>query len=525
MTEQDNDEELSPIQILVETTIYDLKQRFGETRITANTIHLILKEVIEIDDEIATSRKATRNDVSIEEVVNKEAVSKEKSLVKIDEVSQKTKPEPMATELKAFFKLNKKQPQIIEVNTEKEFTVTCKEGTILTIPAKSFVDANTGKLARGKINLEVTEYYKLSDMLLANLTTKADGKQLETGGMLYLDANKKDEKLKLKPGRKIQIVFNNKGKKRMQLFSGEENSEGVNWKLQTEKNGSIEEDVEVDFSTIEIVPTYPGCENLSNNDKRKCMNDAINKIVSRKFDMEIAENLGLKGKHKIVIDFRIDKKGNVGEVNARASRKEVADEAVRVIEFLPQFIPGKQRGKPVRTRYSLVFNIQLEGKNTESSSVVFVKSDKNFIETFEKRLDSIESSNGILGTISNDHIARYAFATTKLGWINCDRFVNSKKQKVKFKLKIKDPNGTNVKMVFKSMSSILPSKKFADEFDFGLLPIDEEVIVIAIKKTKDKLYLAKKEMQTKRNPDLKLDFKEVTIQELKMELENLNSSF
>jgi len=50
MTDQVNDEELSPIQILVETTIYDLKQRFGETRITANTIHLILKEVIELVD-------------------------------------------------------------------------------------------------------------------------------------------------------------------------------------------------------------------------------------------------------------------------------------------------------------------------------------------------------------------------------------------------------------------------------------------------------------------------------------------
>ena len=50
MTDQVNDEELSPIQILVETTISDLKQRFGETRITANTIHLILKEVIELVD-------------------------------------------------------------------------------------------------------------------------------------------------------------------------------------------------------------------------------------------------------------------------------------------------------------------------------------------------------------------------------------------------------------------------------------------------------------------------------------------
>ena len=498
----------------------------------------ISNKIIGKKNEIAKSQKVTSNDVSSEEVIKKKPVSKTKMLVKTKEAIQKTKPEPITLELKSFFKSNKKTPQIIEVNTEKDFTVTCKEGTTLTILAKSFVDAKTGKLARGKINLEVTEYYKLSEMLLGNLTTKSDDKQLETGGMLYLNANKKGQKLKLKTGRRIQMAFNNKGKENMQLFSGEENSEGVNWKLENQIQNNltsiktvaivdlIEEDVTIDFRHIEEVPIYPGCENINNTERRQCMNDAINKLVARKFNLEIAENLGLTGTQRIYSNFEIDKDGNIGKINVRAPKKELGEEAIKVLELIPQLTPGRQKGKLIKTTYNLVFTIALEGETLNSNSSVTVKSDKKFTETFEKRLDSIKSSNGLIGTISNNDIERYAFGTTQLGWINCDRFVRSKKQKVKFKLKIKDAQGANVKLIFKSVSSILPSKKFADEFDFGNIPIDEDVIVIAIKKNKDKLFLAKKETTTtKGNPNLDLDFKEVTVQQLKKELESLNESF
>ena len=38
----------SSIQEIVANTIYELKQKFGETRITADTVHILLKEVIEL---------------------------------------------------------------------------------------------------------------------------------------------------------------------------------------------------------------------------------------------------------------------------------------------------------------------------------------------------------------------------------------------------------------------------------------------------------------------------------------------
>ena len=90
-----------------------------------------------------------------------------------------------------------KPPQKLKVNAQKDTTIVCKEGTKLSIKANSFVNVN-GDLIKGNIDLNVTEYYKLSDMLLANLSTTSNGEQLETGGMLNIKASKEGELLKLK---------------------------------------------------------------------------------------------------------------------------------------------------------------------------------------------------------------------------------------------------------------------------------------------------------------------------------------
>lgn len=497
-----------------------------DTPLEINNEKPIVSEEIKTNTkEIATSPKVTRKDSSIEEVAEKkEVVPSRNSEEKTETIVEEIKPEPTSPELKAFFKSVKKAPQIIEVNTEKEFTVTCKEGTKLTIPAKAFVDVKTGKLARGKINLEVTEYYKLSDMLLDNLSTKSDDKILETGGMLHLDANKKGKKLKLKSGKRIIMAFNNKGKENMQLFTGEERSEGVNWKLQN--TGKLiseyfEEDVEVSMAVIEEPPLYPGCDEEKNREEIvKCLSDNIAEYVKNNYDVTIADDDSkLSGKIKLYAYFNINQNGDIDNIVARAPNKKLGDEIIRVLESLPKLEPGFQRGTPVRVTYHLPFYITKEGK-TKSYDVLEVRSlprDSSITHRIDNPIN--------IKTTSQRRLVNYAFASANLGWINCDRFVRSKKKKVKVKIKIKDHQGANVKMVFKSMSAILPSKKFDDGFDFRFVPSGEEITLIAIKKIDDKLYLSKKESTTDAISEQDLDFREVTIQELKSELQKLNSSF
>ena len=122
----------------------------------------------------------------------------------------------------------------------------------------------------------------------------------------------------------------------------------------------VEEEVEVPFAVIENVPVFPGCEKGNNEKKRKCMSEKISKFVQKKFNTDLAGDLGLTGRQRISVIFKIDKSGNVTGVRARAPHPRLEKEAQRVINLLPKMQPGKQRGKAVIVPYSLpiIFQVQ-----------------------------------------------------------------------------------------------------------------------------------------------------------------------
>lgn len=122
----------------------------------------------------------------------------------------------------------------------------------------------------------------------------------------------------------------------------------------------MDEDIEVPFSVIENVPIFPGCEKGNNAAKKKCMSDKIAKFVNRKFNTELASDLGLSGRQRINVIFKISKTGAITGVRARAPHPGLEKEAARVINLLPKMKPGKQRGKAVTVPYSLpiIFQVQ-----------------------------------------------------------------------------------------------------------------------------------------------------------------------
>jgi len=122
----------------------------------------------------------------------------------------------------------------------------------------------------------------------------------------------------------------------------------------------IEEDIEVPFAVIENVPVYPGCEKGNNAKKKACMSEKISKFVQKKFNTELAGELGLTGRQRINVIFKIDKNGDITGIRSRAPHPRLEKEAARVIGLLPKMKPGKQRGKAVIVPYSLpiVFQVQ-----------------------------------------------------------------------------------------------------------------------------------------------------------------------
>ncbi len=128
--------------------------------------------------------------------------------------------------------------------------------------------------------------------------------------------------------------------------------------IEVDEGDTIIEDVA--FAIIEEVPIFPGCTG-TRQEKSDCLNEKIQKHVSRKFNGDLAGELGLSpGKKKIWVVFRIDPKGNVTDIQARAPHPRLSDEAIRVTKTLPRMTPGKQRGVPVGMKYTLPISFNVE---------------------------------------------------------------------------------------------------------------------------------------------------------------------
>lgn len=125
----------------------------------------------------------------------------------------------------------------------------------------------------------------------------------------------------------------------------------------------VEEEVvveDVPFAIIEEVPTYPGCKG-NNAEKKACLQEKIEKLVANNFNTGLANELGLApGKKKVYVMFKIDKNGNVTDIQARGPHARLEKEAVRVVEKIPQMTPGKQRNRPVGVKYTLPITLVVE---------------------------------------------------------------------------------------------------------------------------------------------------------------------
>lgn len=103
---------------------------------------------------------------------------------------------------------------------------------------------------------------------------------------------------------------------------------------QTKKNDMV-------FDVVEVMPQYPG-----------------GPIAMLKYLMENikypeqAMKEGIQG--RVTVRFIVEKDGSISDVKPILSVHPLLNkEAVRVVESMPKWSPGKQNGKPVRVRFNL----------------------------------------------------------------------------------------------------------------------------------------------------------------------------
>lgn len=102
------------------------------------------------------------------------------------------------------------------------------------------------------------------------------------------------------------------------------------------------------FFIVEDMPEFPGGELAL----RKYIANAIKYPV-------IAQENGIQG--KVYVQFVVGKDGSISDARiARGVDPSLDKEALRVVNGLPNWKPGKQRGKPVRVSYTVPINFVLQ---------------------------------------------------------------------------------------------------------------------------------------------------------------------
>lgn len=141
------------------------------------------------------------------------------------------------------------------------------------------------------------------------------------------------------------------------LFKGENGRNIIGVILNSDRLTKEIETEETSFNTIDKAPTFPGCE----EGDKKCFSLMVQKHFVNNFDTSLLNSLDLKaGKKRIFVSFKIDKKGNIIDVKARAPHEKLKEEVLSVMQTLPKIIPGEHEGETVNVKYSIPITIKVE---------------------------------------------------------------------------------------------------------------------------------------------------------------------
>ncbi len=147
----------------------------------------------------------------------------------------------------------------------------------------------------------------------------------------------------------LQIVENDTNIEETEVATSEDQGEAVQI-VSTGPAVVVEEVVEEEtiFHVVEEMPSFPGGD-------AECMR-FLNKNIKYP---TIAQENGIQG--RVILQFVVNKDGSIVDVTVARSVDPYLDkEAVRVVKMMPKWKPGKQRGKPVRVKYTLPVMFRLQ---------------------------------------------------------------------------------------------------------------------------------------------------------------------
>ena len=120
-------------------------------------------------------------------------------------------------------------------------------------------------------------------------------------------------------------------------------------KMESDAKAKMDMDNEGNYTNVEVTPAYPGGQ--------KALENFFNYNIE--YPQQAADN-GTEG--VINVSFVVDENGKISSPKILGKRvgDGLEDEALRVVNKMPSWTPGKVKGKNVKTRLTLPVKFQLE---------------------------------------------------------------------------------------------------------------------------------------------------------------------
>lgn len=434
------------------------------------------------------------------------------------------------------------------------------KGTLICIPKNCFVLLN-GKMYFGEVKIELKEINKKSDFVLSDLQTVSDGKLLESGGMIFLEAyTKSGEKLKLKRNESIYIESfpSNEIKPFMKIFNGKYNNNKINWEYcdEVEKELISVPLKYLDFTYAYAAQWYYNSDSIwrklredIRNDKFRSISLSNTFIATREFNerfryiTSLTSSFYMKSKNKkynpanaydTILNIylnNLDK--DLWFVDSLVVIKTMSDIKMDNItksdhnSFRFEIEHFKKFAREKRTK---VMTINDYGINLSLSNALELLVSKGV--KYEEAKEIVKKYNMQQAVINkmkekyNKEYLTYTFESKQLGWINIDRYINIPIEKQK-ELIVKvnhEMNKIDMKcfVVFDKINSVI-SEKFSKNYDCKIngLPLNEKVKIFVYGYKNGKVYFGYRNLRVGDSNIEIIRTEIITIEELKKKVQDL----
>ncbi|RZK62036.1 MAG: hypothetical protein EOO59_03605 [Hymenobacter sp.] len=457
-------------------------------------------------------------------------------------------PDPTANNIQAFCAQAAPGFQEFRVRAGRDTVLVARQGTRLLVPARAFdVPSNSGP-----VELRLREFYSIPDIVLAGLGTRAGFDLLETGGMLHLYAAADGRTVDLRPGMEITIQLPTaKQLPDMQLYEGISNdlSHAPDWQLPANSNPTSSRAALGKWVALHPPksPRWPRFDLSSKaflQEFERLMPDtkADQARLRRKRTIGKDERLRLKElsegnhtaiRHAIVFDVVVDSTGTLLPPELVLGDSVLGNKALAALRQLPaqhaaSFVSKLPHGGRTVSTARGVFSILYARSGRRLVGFSWQLMDKQLAEELAKESQRVRTEfarqfkrkGKSSAPLTLDGGLYYELVAGGLGWINCDRLLDPG-PRIEYAVQAPAP-ATVVSLVFKGQRSILASSRTeGNSAVFEQVPSGQLATIVALRREKGITYLATSAVRLGQPTPPDLQFRPVTLDELRTELASL----